>query len=196
MILMSRFTASYRSLAHRDAVLSQAECQVTTSTERREARVAAAWSIGRTNTLIVFLSLTHTHCLCAYVIKRSIPKNQKNTVIKECKMNSYVKTSQMRTRRQSRRKRPRQQESAHSDRKRTCAAKTGVCNQLILMPCKCPAYIINMRACSNNWRGCAGYYLEGTGWSSSLDPSAPLRLGTCQVSASAAIKERQRKSVS
>lgn len=111
-------------------------------------------------------------------------------------MKSNVKTSQMRTRRQSRRERPRQQESARSDRKRMRAAKTGVCNQLILMPCKGPAYIINMRACSNNWRGCAGYYLGGTGWSSSLDPSAPLRLGTCQVSASAAIKERRRKSVS
>lgn len=78
MILMSGFTASHRSSARRDTVLSQAECQVTTHTVRRGARVAAAWSIGRTNT-VNRLSLTRTHSLCAYVIKRSIPKNQKHT---------------------------------------------------------------------------------------------------------------------
>lgn len=91
--------------------------------------MAVARSIGRANTFTVFLS--HAHTLGAYVIKRSILKNQSDmhrTVIKEHEMKSHVKISLTWTRHQSRRKRPRQQEWAHPDRKKTRAAKTGVCN--------------------------------------------------------------------
>lgn len=147
MSLISGFTAGHRSSARRDAALSQAECQVTTYSE-----TCGSSAINRTHkhTPCLSLSQTHTHTVGAYVIKRSIAKNQSEThgrVIKEYEMKSHVKTSQTWTRRQSRRKRPRQQQSAHPDRKRTRAAKTGVCNQLISMACKCLACIINMRAC-------------------------------------------------